>query len=285
MSKFDALVAGAESAVAAAAALPDAFAASVAASLRSDLAVKKSERDRVVKERDETAMHAAKLASLALGARVTRDVYADRAVMLRAEAAQANERNRAIDALTIAAQHDECALASDLAAVGSLCVATRREEPLWAALARVPHGPLKRTALMYAAKTGDFARVRFLIKCCSRASHLDALSGPNDLVLVDRRRADDYDGCLGATGSFSALFFAIEAVGVVGAQRVCDAMGALLATGASDYQLDEPSRHGHPHNVNSCLLKQRSKGIDNALVQTLVNETIARRRAAEPIIL
>ena len=130
---------------------------------------------------------------------VTRASLAERAAQFAPFASAANDTNRAIDVLTICAQAD--GWAHDFRAVGSLCRATRAEEALWGALARVQHGVKKRTALQYAALTGDTARVKWLL---ARGSPLET--------------SDSY--------GYTALFFACN-------KGHADTVRTLLASGAA----------------------------------------------------
>jgi len=83
----------------------------------------------------------------------------------------ANAKCRALDAIFIAAQADGAAFAHDFGKCGSLCRAARGEEALWSVVGRVRHGPRGRTALMFGARCGDVARVRWLI---ARGAPVDA---------------------------------------------------------------------------------------------------------------
>ena len=70
-----------------------------------------------------------------------------------------------IDALIIAFQSEagRTGYAEDLRWAAGLCRATWGEEQIWAGLVHVQRGAKKRTHLMYAALTGNVARVRWLL--------------------------------------------------------------------------------------------------------------------------
>ena len=74
----------------------------------------------------------------------------------------AHVRDKALDAL-IAAIKVPGGFAEDLRGLAFVCTATWREEQVWDGLVRVQCGAARRTHLMYAAWTGDVARVRSLL--------------------------------------------------------------------------------------------------------------------------
>lgn len=79
----------------------------------------------------------------------------------RASAKRANGANPAIDAMKVIAA---AGYAFELRACRGLCSATWLEEDLWMGFSRLHYGHGKRTNLMWAAMTGNVARVRFLIR-------------------------------------------------------------------------------------------------------------------------
>ena len=143
----------------------------------------------------------------------------------------ANNSNRAIDALMILPQHDKCAFAEDLFAIGNLCHATRSEESLWSALARVRRGQEGKTVLMYAAHRGDVVRINWLLDCWPH---------PNEVTCIEDSQR-------------SALYFAceagqLEAVRAL-ARRKSDA-GMHCATVAIE--------NGHKSTIAALLVSFRS---------------------------
>lgn len=136
----------------------------------------------------------------------------ERVDQLRPYATAENDHNRALDALFIACMHDRGALARELRVVGDLCRATRSEEVLWSSLSRVQQGNCGRTALMFAARTGNLERVQWLL----------ARGAPRDARTI----MDD-----AWSGGTTALHFAVRAGHV---NIVC----ALLLAGADVNILD-----------------------------------------------
>jgi hypothetical protein len=97
-----------------------------------------------------------------------------------------------LDALNIAFQSERGrkGYAEDLRWAAGLCATTWREEQLWNGLVHVRCGEKKRTHLMYAAKKGSVARVRWLLERCAPTELKDvdgntALSIASQLGHVD----------------------------------------------------------------------------------------------------
>ena len=97
---------------------------------------------------------------------------ADASQEARYDAADGNPNadNISIDVLIRLAQNGYGADSN----VSSLCKETRCDEQMWAAIKDIRGaGPRKRTRLMFAARKGDLARVRFLLECGANMSIVD----------------------------------------------------------------------------------------------------------------
>ena len=138
-----------------------------------------------------------------------------------ASASASNDVNPALDALFILGQQRDWT--PSFLSLGDLCRATRGEEALWGALAAVPRGPFGRTSLMYAAFSGDVARVKFLVKCGNTLEARDF----QDL----RGQTRGFRGKFYGEGNRTALHWASE-----GGHAGC--VAALVEAGADVHALD-----------------------------------------------
>jgi len=107
----------------------------------------------------------------------------------------ANDACVFIDALFAVAECGGCKFAFDARRTVSLCRATAAEERFWSAMLRVHHGLLKRTVLVYAARHGNVARVRWLL----------ARGAPRDARDVDSWTALCFSSWIGHTEVARAL--------------------------------------------------------------------------------
>ena len=148
-----------------------------------------------------------------------------------------NDTLRCLDALFVAAQHDNSALAADLFAVGATCRAARIEESFWSALVRAHVGPEQRTALMYAAFSDDAPRVRWIL---GRGQPLELLAARD----VAGRTALHWAASGGSAAATHALLESGADVNVwsdpdaaLGEQPIHEAAGTLMGAGAFVTQL------------------------------------------------
>ena len=117
---------------------------------------------------------------------------------------KSNESNKSIDALFIVAQHDGCKWAHECRFVKDLCRATRAENGLWSAMARVGYGARKRTLLMFEAHHGRLDRVRWLL----------ARGAPRDARDFWDRTALSFASMSGHTDTVCALIVAGAGVNI-----------------------------------------------------------------------
>lgn len=201
----------------------------------------------------------AKLAEAEARAAAAEAGLRERAEQYSALGMEFNEGNKAIDVLFICALFNK----HDFAAVGSLCRATRREEVLWSALARVHHGPGMRTVLMHAAARDQLDRVRWLLK---RGAPPDAkdVDGKTALIYACAHGHADVARVLleaGAGVDVADDFMTTPLITTMGSSRPLDVVRVLLAANADvncarydgDTALTVASSNGHTDAVGWLL--------------------------------
>jgi hypothetical protein len=144
-----------------------------------------------------------------------------------------NESNKAVDALFIVAQHDDCKWAHECRYVKDLCRATRVETGLWSAMTRVHYGPFKRTLLMYETQRGRLDRVHWLL---ARGAPRDARDTWGQTALI-------WVGCGHPNIVDSLIAHALIAHGA----------GVNIATNSGATPLHYASRQGHTDIVRALI--------------------------------